>query len=262
MKQLLFFLSLFLSTLLQGQAVIKEIKEINPNRKSDKYIFPWVIIPGNKTATGRINNELIRHELEIEDRKKIKRSIFENVWATREQPTPMRSDFAYAVLNNDKRVLSMSVSAEGCGAYCEYATSYHSFDIRTGKKIILDSLFTPEGAKIICDSLTKGKRRMIGTEINALTDSLKDPAGRININDKERFERAKEMYEYCLELTDETNFEYLHFYFIKNTLFIIVEQCSAHMTRALDDIGDFKFSFRLKDWKNYLSGYATRLILL
>ena len=169
------FIILFLMPVFSyGQALVKEIKASDPIHKTLKYSFPLVVMPQNKKVADRINNHLASDFLDI-DRTKIKKSIFENVWATKERSIAIRSDISFKVLRNDKNVLNISIFAQGCGAYCEGFTTYYTYDLKNGARVKLDSLFNKEGKKFLLDSMNKKKKEILQLKLKEITDALKTP---------------------------------------------------------------------------------------
>lgn len=259
MRQSFIFVFLLLSILTYGQVTIKEIKEVNPENKSHKYIFPLAIVSNNRLASDKINNELVSDFLDI-DRKKIKTSIFENIWATKENPIPRLDYLSYKVLSNNKKILTISISAEGCGAYCEPFTNYYTFDLKTGDRVKLERLFSKTGRDLLLDSINSKKKRILKSKIKDIQDTLKTESVQSNKDDKEYFEEMQALYDHCAETNSGTSLEYLRSYVTKTTLFISSDRCSAHYNRNLDEIGDFEFLFKLKNWRKHLTPYAIKLI--
>ena len=238
-----------------GQALIKEIRQTNPIYKTVKYSFPLVVIPQNKKVADKINNHLVSDYLDA-DRTKVKNSIFENVWPTKEKRTPTLSDISFEVLRNDKNVLNISIFAQGCGAYCEGFTTYYTYDLKTGARITLDTLFSEEGKRFLIDSMNKRKKEIILVKLKEITDTSgthqKDSV------DKEFSKEIETLYTDCLE-KEIQSLEYLKFYITTSSLHIISDRCSAHYNMALDDLWDFKFTFHLETLKKYFTTYATSL---
>lgn len=252
-------LALLLPFLLKAQFTVKEIKEVNPHHKDYTYIFPLLVQANNKAAASKINFDLAKDFLQV-DKRKIRKSIFENVWAGKDDVTPQLSDLSYKVLNNDKGIFSIALSAEGCGAYCESFTNYYVYESKSGKRIMLDSLLTKKGYSRLQDSVKQYKRTLLQAQIKIAKDTLpKIPA--TAGDDKEYYSSMLELYEDCLKETNESATEYLFFYLTHHQLVIILDRCSAHYNRAVDELeGSFVFEFDLKKWNNYLTAYTKSLI--
>jgi len=255
----LVFLSLIVSTISYGQATIKEIKGVDPMYKNNKYKFPIIIVPNNKIVSNKINDLLLLDVLDI-NRKQVKKSIFENVWLTKEIPLPRLNDLSYTMIVNNKKFLSLSISGEGCGAYCEYFTFYYSFNFKTGDIVKPDSLFNKAGRNIFLDSLNSKKKQILKSKVKEIQDTLSSQSVREGKEEREYFEEMLSLYQDCLEKDDVTDFDYLRFYITKSRLFVSLDRCSAHYNRNLDEIGDFELIFKFKDWAKYLTPYAHSLI--
>ncbi len=239
-----------------GQAFIKEIRETNPIYKTLKYSFPLVVMPQKKKIADKINNDLVSDFLNA-DRTKIKKSIFENVWATKEMPNPTLSDISFKVLSNDKNVLNISIFAQGCGAYCEGFTTYYSYDLNNGARVKLDSLINEEGKKILIDSMNKRKKEILRLKLKEIIDTLK--TSQKDAVDRKSYEEMETLYTDCLDKEIES-LEYLQFYITTSYLYVLSDRCSAHYNMAVDELWDFEFSFNLEKLRSYLTNYGRRLL--
>lgn len=243
---------------LQGfaQAIIKEIEEQDP-RRTTTYSFPKVILP-TKTIATKINNDLIHDFLDIEPGK-VKKSIFENVWGANET-IPSLIDVTYKTVRNTSKLLCLELSGEGCGAYCENFTRYYTYDLTTGARLKLEQILTAAGQKLVLDSVKSGKANEIRRHIVAIKDSLTKPSMLSRQDDKEYYTEALDMYEACLTDTYEPELQHMRFYVTDNELHVILERCSAHVNRALDDLYEFDFVFDLKKMEAVFSKeFSTKL---
>lgn len=258
MRNLFILLVLLFPLLSHSQVTVKEIKETHPDDKEQIYIFPLI-----KTKTGsistRINNTLCSDFLDV-DRNKIKKSIFENVWPNDENSMGRLSDFAYEVLHNSKRIFSISISAEGCGAYCEAFTRYYNFDLQTGKEFKLEDLLTPTGKKLLLEAMNKQKRELLQQKIRSAKEILLKKGSPVSKDDKEYYEEMIEVYSNCLESQLYRSLEYTQFSLQQKTLVVFTERCSAHVNRNVDELGDFEYGFSLANWKKHFSPYGLSLL--
>lgn len=239
------------------QVTIRTIKEQSPVRKID-YTFPHIIYGANKTVATKINHTLITDFLQI-DPKEVRKSIFEAVWPQEgESILASLSEISWETHTNTLKLFSVAISAEGCGAYCERFTNYYSFDLKTGKLLTLDQLFTQDGQRRLLDSVNLLKKQELQTAVKELQESLHDKAQK---QDHERAKETMELYQDCLERGGVELIQDLSFYLKGNSLFIHIGRCSAHVNRALDDVGDFEFSFRFVNLKQYLTPYGRQLLL-
>ncbi len=239
------------------RAVIKEITDINPISK-EKYVFPSVIIPNNDSSSQKINNKMRSAVLDIGGGWS--KSIFENVWKTNEDDGHwVYTDFSYTVLDNTNNLLSMSISFDG-GKHNFTSTYYFVFDNKTGDKINIKDLFTNEGQNVLVDTLSQRKTLAIQNEIKQLQDSLQKHQI-LNSNEQQMDKDEIELYQSCLDRDLLTEIEYLDFYIEKGVLFIKIEGCASGYNRNLDELGDFSFSFKMRDLLPYLSKYGRKVLV-
>ena len=147
---------------------IDKIQESNPTYPNQTYIFPK-LNGKNISITRKINSNIIADFLEIDIEKK-HQSIFENVWATKENSIPRLSDITYKINTLNSSLYSVSLKAEGCGAYCEYLSTTYNYDLIKGKKILLDDLLSNDGKIKLLKILTIRKKNIIKTHLKLLRD--------------------------------------------------------------------------------------------
>lgn len=254
----MFLLALLLPVLSYSQVLVKEIKENHPVEKDEIYIFPTVKAK-SKSVTTSINNTLVSDFLDIE-RNKIKKSIFENIWPNEENSNGRLSDISYEVLQNSKRIFSISISAEGCGAYCEPFTRYYNFDLQTGKLFKPEVLFTPSGQKLLLAAINKQKKELLQQKIRSAKELLSKKGSAIDKDDQEYYQEMIEVYSNCLDTQLYTSLEYIQFSLQEKTLVVFTGRCSAHVNRNVDELGDFEFGFSLANWKKHFSEYGLSLL--
>lgn len=267
MRRILIFLILFAADQLHAQFFqIDTIKGTGPKEYSslinadNKYIFPKFTSKTRPQVAKRINDDLTEEILVIKPGE-VKKSIFENVWGDKDVHIPMRSDIAWDIRSNSAKLLSFNMSAEGCGAYCEHFTIGFTYNSKTGNRLSVDSIFGNTGARKLCDSLSKKRSNII----NAFIDSVKLNLAKGNLDEesKARDQEMVEMYESCYGLNssycaDDT--EGLNFTVQGRIIIIVMERCSAHVNRALDELYEFNFEIPLTDWKNYLTPFGASLL--
>lgn len=257
MRKIFTLFVLALPCMVMSQVTVKEIKETHPDDKEQEYIFPYVKAKSNSIAN-RINNTLCSDFLDVE-RSKIKKSIFENVWPTDENSMGRLSDISYELLNNSKRIFSISISAEGCGAYCEPFTRYYNFDLQTGKQFKLEELLTASGQKLLLAAMNKQKKELLQQKITSAKEQLRKK-GSIDKDDKAYYEEMIEVYNTCLESQLYESLDYIQFSLQEKTLAVFTERCSAHVNRNVDELGDFEFGFSLANWKKHFTPYGLSLL--
>jgi hypothetical protein len=253
----MFLLVLLLPVLSNSQVIVKEIKETHPLRKTEEYIFP-IIKTKSSTVSNRINNTLCSDFLDV-DRSKIKKSIFENVWPGGENNYGLLSEISYEVLQNSKCIFSISISAEGCGAYCEPFTRYYNFDLQTGKEFKLEELLTPAGTKLLLEAMNKQKKELLQQKIRSAKEVLSKKGSSVDKDDQEYYEEMIEVYSNCLESQLYNSLDDAQFSLQEKTLVVFTDRCSAHVNRNVDELGDFEFGFSLANWKNQFSAFGLSL---
>ncbi len=241
-----------------SQVLVKEIKENHPEDKDREYIFPYIKAKSSGITT-RINNTLCSDFLDVE-RSKIKKSIFENVWPNDENSMGRLSDFSYETLHNSKRIFSISISAEGCAAYCEPFTRYYNFDLQTGKEIKLEELLTPAGKKLLLEAMNKQKKELLQQQIRSAKELLRKKGSSLDKDDKEYYEEMVEVYNNCLESQLYKSLDYIQFSLQQKTLVVFTERCSAHVNRNVDELGEFEFGFSLANWQKHFTPYGLSLL--
>lgn len=257
MRKMFSFFILLLPFLATGQVMVKEIKETHPVRQTEEYIFP-LIKAKSSIVSNRINNTLCDDFLDV-DRSKIRKSIFENAWSVEETPIGRLHDISYEVMHNSNRVFSISISAEGCGAYCEPFTKYYNFDLQTGKLFKLEDLLTPAGKKLLLEAMNKQKKEALLHKIGSAKETLRKKGSSLSEEDKEYYEEMIEVYNNCLERKFRS-FEYVQFSLQQKTLVIFGERCSAHVNQNVDELGEFEFGFSLANWKKHFNTYGLSLL--
>jgi hypothetical protein len=258
MRKMFSFFILLLPFLVTGQVIVKEVKETHPVQKERVYIFP-LIKAKNSVVSNRINNTLCSDFLDV-DRNKIKKSIFENTWPGGENNYRLLSDISYNVMHNSKRIFSISISAEGCGAYCEEFTRYYNFDLQTGKEFKLEDLLTADGKKLLFEAMNKQKKELLQLKIRSAKELLSKKGSPVDEDDKEYYEEMIEVYSTCIESQLYTSLEYIQFSLQEKTLVVFTDRCSAHVNRNVDELGDFEYGFSLANWKKHFSPYGLSLL--
>ena len=241
-------ISMILSVLLLAQNYqVSEVKESNPHFPEDVYVFP--LLEGeNEEVTSKINSYLIREQLDLEFGAE-KQSIFENIWQQPSDPVARINYLTYKVELLNKRLYSVTISGEFCGAYCEGFDVTYTFDLVSGSLLILPSFFNEEGEVKLRNLLTEHKKSLINKKLAEIKNTLK--TADIDANEKDHYSQMFELYESCNSEYDDLE----HFRFIPSAkkMLIIYGRCSAHYNRALDDLSDFKKEIILSQWENDLS---------
>lgn len=233
--------------------------------------MPYVQSDNAKLAQ-RINSLIYLHMLELPAPAKLQDGLKEQ--KTEEGVRPP-SDLSFEVGRNDERILALSVSAEGCGAYCENYTVYFNFDATTGRHMTSSDIFTPAGSAKLLKQLDAMRLVRVKAEIVRLRNDAKaaqaaksTTKGKVPAREEDTyFDDAITMYEQCVasrtdpEWAKYRNLESDKMKISKDAVTFIREQCSNHALRALDDVGNIANPFSLKDLAPHLSEYGKALLL-
>ena len=187
------------------------------------------------------------------------------------------SDLAFEVGRNDERILALSVSAEGCGAYCENYTMHFNFELFSGRQLVASDLFTSAGAARLIKQLQASRISRVNAEIARLRRDLKaaeqkatSTVGKANAmptEDDSQLTEAIEMYERCVAMfLDPAMAKYLSIdsdglKIGKDAITFTRGRCSNHAMRALDDLHDFNNTLSLKELTPNLNEYGKSLLL-
>jgi hypothetical protein len=252
MKQtILFVFILFAKFSFAQQAIINEIRQKKPGTR-ELYIFPKIVVTKADTIENKINNLLGSEELAL-DTITPESKIFEQVWGVDGGPATI-SNINYRINYNARYILSLSITSEGCGAYCETGTNYYTFNLQTGNRLTLDSFFTKEGISILTDSLNLSKVKKIKAKLRKVSNMLKLKSIQADKDEKKRYSGMLELYTNCLE--NKIDPEYVKFMFKTNALVIYSDRCSAHYNMSIDDLWIFKYYLSLGRWGKYLTPFG------
>lgn len=253
---LLFIFFIQLSFAQKHQFKIKEIVEVNPINKNQTYKFP--LLEGEKEISKKVNRDLIQSVLELDITQKHK-SIFENIWTTKEKSIPNLSFLDYQINQLNDRVYSVTFHSEGCGAYCEEFDISFNYDVKTGNRIQLESLFSEEGKATILEKLNNQKIALIKETISKLELEKGKTNIRAEIVD---YTKRIQLLKNCKDKSEIDSLNYLDFKITENQIIIYSGRCSNHAMRALDEIGEFEYIFKTKNIKKLLSNFGKNILIL
>lgn len=233
---------LFLSVVCTAQVRVKQIKlqvedlggrDDNGHRnvsirnagKYEAQIFYPVIVADNEEVSRKINDFLRDDALSAGDTLNtmdaLYRSIRDNVYS-----------MDYEVTLNTIGLLSLTISMEGCGAYCSTSTLYYNFDLTNGEQLTINDVVTDVEAF---------RKIVYADKVKALNDYKK----KLDSTDKSAAEMAVELADEC---SKEVNVN--KFILTKNEL-KIVDDCSfPHYLRALSP--DYELTYDYKKYSKYV----------
>jgi hypothetical protein len=233
--------------------------------------FPFVILE-NKIASDRINlflHQAILHTLPPE------------------KYSGERIDFGFSdysdlslagiQLMREGRVLSVTVTVEGCGAYCESSDSQFEFDTRTGRVLTINEIIKKDSISKIAKTVAKANSKKIKNFLVQLEKNKEKINKQKNIKDKhtvdgrdlEEVEGQIAMYEQCLEnYNPEKEFSFYGKYSDPGQMTIgdlgisfSQGKCSNHAMRALDDLWELVHTIKNEDMRPYLTDYGKYIVL-
>ncbi|MDP1979024.1 hypothetical protein [Undibacterium sp.] len=169
-------------------------------------------------------------------------------------------------LVNGKRQYAIVVSTEGCGAYCSLGEIRFDFDTRTGRAITPLELLSESGKKALAALAQKTNARRLRTEIARL-EKLRNKGTKER--DKETIAEQIELYERCLEerYTKSGSLYDLYLKYpgqiniLDGALSFDSGTCSAHVNRAIDDLGNLIVTLKAPQLNAYLSNYGKYILL-
>ncbi|MEK8034159.1 hypothetical protein AACH06_25315 [Ideonella sp. DXS29W] len=178
----------------------------------------------------------------------------------------------FQLVRNDERVLAVSLTIEGCGAYCETYEQVYNFDARTGRLLLPSDLFSPSGWQAAGRRFAKEREQRYVSQLKALKKELaearKSHAQADVVNDlNERIELNQGCLEGAREVVKQSQqgAETLHYASLSlegaGVVTIHTGRCSAHVNRALDDVGEVSVKFRTAELQPLLSPYGRALVL-
>jgi hypothetical protein len=242
-----------------AQVQIHSIKETNPKFKNRNNEFPSIAIGNNKDAAKKINDDLLKDMLELEEQMDMRKGIFANVNPDSDHYHPTLSDISYEILCNEGRLLSIAISADACNAYCEFFTNYYTYDTRSGNRLSIDVLIKPETMQILIDSVNASKKKRLAYQIRAIEDTTQKKLPWASTGDSTYYSDMLALYKECIE-REYADLKYVRFYLNKKELYIELDRCSAHANRNIDELDAFKFYFNVKNWTPYFTDYGRMLL--
>lgn len=174
---------------------------------------------------------------------------------------------AQVQLLNGGRVLRVSLTREGCGAYCSSGTETLAFDARTGRLLTLPELVTPGGMTSLARQAAQAHRATLKRTLAQLEKSLR--AAKPGSPDETRAQAQIEMYERCLLERWSSGGTLSGLYLNEPGFFFIKEgglnfeqgSCSVHQDRALDELGELVYAPSAETLRPQLTAYGRALVL-
>jgi hypothetical protein len=253
--QLLFLLAPVCAT--AQLARVQILKRKNPITK-EIYVFPKIVIANSPAVAQKINRQLT--EVVLLTTNPNDYSIFDGVWRTKDQ-SPTLHDLSFEVSEITQSIISLSISAEGCGAYCEHFTNYFTFNAKTGNQLTIDSFMNRQSLRIIDDSLNNYRNKQIDSLLKIISDSLNNSGIKLDSAENERFSEMQLLYKECIERKiDVSKISAIQFLTSSGVLKIFTDRCSAHYNMTLDELWTFEHNFVLKNSPDLLTPFGLKII--
>jgi len=195
--------------------------------------FPILKLPNAETSR-KINADLIRKFTQEECSENAADSCL-LAWA---KETITWVNFEVTYLTNE--LISLNISAEGCGAYCSQGTNYYTYSLLSGKYLNLgDILDTTEKFK---KNVLTAKNKQFDAFRQELHSALSDKEHPL---DKETFDWAMESYANC-----ENSFDLSTFALYPDHLEILYDCGLPNAIKNLSALICIKYTY--KSLKRYL----------
>ena len=159
MKFVLLFISYLFAMIAYGQTVTFEEIRLEPNPKffNVKYVtivYP-IVVTKNSAVDEMINNEIKTQVLDIEDNNASAAKLLA------ERIDEGLINLSYEVSFKKNNILSMSITSEGCAAYCSSYDNYFNFDLKTGELIGISTIIDETKIDSLRTLVQKEKRKAL-----------------------------------------------------------------------------------------------------
>ena len=222
---------MFFGTIAFGQVVKVDTLRLAESEyfkdiQSDKINFP-VVRSGDKRIDSLINRDL-------KNRFAGNENMIENVDSALSKWIADQIEFLdFKVTYNEKGILSINISAEGCAAYCTSWTDYFNYSTVNGRFLMISDIIDNLGQfnkKVILD-----RNLQYDNQLNELKVLANDPSMEI---DETRYNWAKDEYSKC-----QQNFEIESFAIYPDYLEIIDDCHLPNAIKNLTPIIELKYYF-------------------
>lgn len=222
------------------QLEIKNLEYRYPNSTEMQYRVPWFTSTDNPQVAKRINDYIFASFINQLPGNNPQTTV--NQFANSEMNPTANID--YAVEYRDDKILSLNITVEGCGAYCESYNVPVNFDLASGAAITLSDLFSRSTMAELNTRIRKDIRSQIDTFVAAQKEG--EDSG------------YAEFYASCATYTD--GLYYIDkFSLQKDHLAFLNGRCSNHANRAGDELGDFTTKIPTEDLHNQFTPYGQYL---
>lgn len=252
MKFLLFPCLLLAAAPVAAAFQIESLKATHPN--GSQYSFP--LLTDKTHAAQNINTWLQAVSLQKLPGR-YRKSAFEDIWPQEDDGWQGVNSMEFSVNSNEPGFLSLSIGYEYTAAYSSTHSQAYNFDAQSGQPLLLKDLFTAEGLQALRQQVSEQR-------VKRIEDFL---AGKTLDNDiklrdePEEAEEQRQIYQNCLPYVREDDLRYNDLVLEKDRLTLIREQCAPHVVQALDDLWEYKSSWRFETLGKQLSVYGRCLLI-
>lgn len=230
-----------LCTLAQTPPVVlvNEVKATRPWEPREEYSFPRIVMPERPAVAQRINRHLCGELLEV-DPDVAGNALFANVWGDSAGTwLPRLNYLTWSTAHPCAELLDVLIEGEACGAYCEGFSSHYVYDLRDGRALTFDSLFTTAGATTVNDSLYRRWVRTLGDHIATTLDGMAVEGQ--STEDLERSRAMLEMYRYCMEQRPDGEPYVTDIVPFAGGIGFFLARCASHVEQELDELDPLRF---------------------
>jgi len=251
MKILLITCSIFLSLTLSAQYSVETVK--HTIGESD-FEFPVLNGP-DSLVVNRINRKLQSVILDHDD-KRSEDNIFEELENQYLFEGYTRTnDVTFEVNTLSSKLFSIQISADFCGAYCEWATMRYVFNLNDGNRIKVQDVFKYEKHQLLLDKFNASRKDQIERFLIQFHLENENKSSQ----DQERIEETIWLYNECLNNTDNYLNSY-RFQISGNRIHIYRERCASHILRASDEVGAYHWDYDINRLKVFMKPQFVALL--
>ncbi len=243
--------------------VVQEVKIIEPFRIRKEAIgdsagenrneFP--ILEGDSAICKKVNNQLINDVFFIDTIPDNFNGILKTLKVGEQWMGVSQLSYKVNLLN--QKFYSVTISGEGCGAYCESFDRSLNFNLETGELVKTDQLFTSEGKQKVLSFISGEKMKQVSEQISDAEVALAKPD--LSADERELAEGIWGVFTACMESADYKDLDYVEFEVFPDRILLRSGRCSNHVSRAYDEIGNFIFDLPVAKWDNFTSAYIKQV---
>ncbi|SDI60011.1 hypothetical protein [Pseudomonas panipatensis] len=252
MKLLASALLLALATPASAAFQIDSLTATHPS--GSRYRFP--LLRDTSPAAQKINLWLQGMELhKLPGRYRT--AAFEDIWPPADSEQGVTA-LDYSVISNAPGYLSIGFAGEYMGAYPSQNTYSYTFDAASGTPIDLGDLFTPQGLQALrADAVAQRVKRIEAF----LAGQQVEQGVQLRTDDTETADEQRALYTDCLPFIRDDDLNYNDLQLGSERLTLVRELCAPHVAQAIDDLGEYRNSWRYQDLREQLSDYGRCLLL-